>query len=248
MNLDLTGFRRDGERRMHFDARALMNDSFAILRRFDWYALLAAVAMSVLFDFGLDMNPVFSLVLGVAVYAGVALLRPRSPELAAAVAEPATPEEEAFLRARQATVRVHGLAGHIENEKLRERVQAIGRAFDRMLDVMEEDKEYASAPNYETELVEPFSYFLANYVRLNQRGIDLANPQLANFEKTVVPQVEVFAKSFYQHYHDGDVIDLAARLEIFWSNLESRDEEADDATAETDEATGVDDDLKEARL
>jgi hypothetical protein len=200
-------------------------DSLAVLRRFAPLALSVAVGAAALFAFVLDLSLPFTLVLALGVYVGVALLLSKPAVIPNVIEEPLSPDEETFVRARDETAQVLHLAQQIENESMRARVVSIGQTFDRMLDVMQEDKNYMLAPDYEANLVEPFEKKLSYYVRLTKRGIDLANPQLLRFEQVDVPRNETLARTFYQRYHDLDVMDLAALLETFWDNPDDDVEE-----------------------
>lgn len=227
MNLTFSIERSKREVTMPGNLQQLGRDALAILRRFSPLALAAAIASVPLFLFVLDLHPLFAILLGAGVYVGVALLIGKAAEIALVPPEPLTPDEEAFVRARVDTARVMELAQQIDNESMRGRVESIGQTFGGMLDVMEEDRNYALAPDYEAVIVEPFSKKLAYYVRLTNRDIDLANPQLVRFEQVDVPRNEAVARKFYQRYHDGDVMDLAALLETFWDEADEEDSEPD---------------------
>ncbi len=224
MNLSLSTARSKHEATMPGNLHQLSVDSLAILRRFSPYALLAALAATALFLLVLDLWAPLSLLLGAGVYLGVTLLIGKTAETPPVVVEPLSPDEEAFVRAREDTARVLGLAQQIDDESMRGRVEAIGQTFGRMLDVMQEDRNFSLAPDYEAVIVEPFSKKLAYYVRLTNREIDLANPQLVRFEQVDVPRNEAVARKFYQRYHDGDVMDLAALLETFWDEADDDDD------------------------
>jgi hypothetical protein len=227
MNIDLFTGQWIGERLMPFDARRLLTDAIAILRRFDPRALIIAGASTLLLAIPLETNPLLALVLGVAVYAGVALLWERAAK-EETVVEPPTPEEEAFQRMRASTAQVLVLAEEVENPEVQERVLQIGDTFTVMLDVMEKDKVkngYASAPEFQEDVVVPFVTMLDYYVRLSQRRIELVEHHLKQFEQTELRRYESLSKSFYQHYHDGDVYDFVALLEMFKSDGDEEDEE-----------------------
>lgn len=234
MNLSVSAARSKRKTTMPDNVQQLGVDSLAILRRFSLYALAAALAMAAIFLFALDFWLPLALLLAVGVYAGVALLLGKPTETPVAPPEPLTPDEEAFVRARDDTARVMELAQQIKNESMRTRVEAIGQTFGRMLDYMEEDKNFTLAPDYEVVIVEPFSKKLAYYVRLTNREIDRANPQLIRFEQDDVPRNEALARNFYQRYHDDDVMDLAALLESFWEAADDEDAEGDSSFAEDD--------------
>jgi hypothetical protein len=238
MNLDVSAASRIGERRMRLDGKQLLVDSVAILRQFNPYASVAGIAATLLLVSPLqDMQPIFSLLLGVAVYVGVTLLWPQALSKTSDIEGPVNPDDEAFQKAREATSRVMLLANQIDKVEVQQQVQEIGLAFDRMLNVMEEDGKYFAAPDYKAELIDPFEAVLSDYVELGKREIELASHQIVTFEETIVPQVREFTKSFYQHYHDDRVRDLAARIEIFWLTVASHEEEdadADDVAFEDD--------------
>ena len=244
MNPDVTVPTRIGKRSMQFDGKQLLADSISILRSFNRYGFVAGVAATILFLSPLlDMHPLLSLALGVAVYAGVTLVWPQDSVTAGAPVEPDSPNQEAFLQARQATTRVMELAGQIAKTDVQKEVQEIGQAFAKMLEVMKKDGNYVAVPTYNDELIAPFEAVLAEYVELGKREIDLVSHLLATFEETVVPQVREFTKSYYQHYHDDRVRDLAARIEIFWDTVASQreeDEDLDDLTVDDEMGNGVD--------
>lgn len=236
MNFEQFASRSEGERRMRIGGRQLMTDALAILRELNIRALSIALVSTLVFIAGLKMHPLLSVALGAAVYAGVALLWQRSAP-SAIVPIPLTLEEEAFQRMRASTAHVVATAEAIENPAIRERVSAIGQAFAAMLGVMELDKkkkQFDAAPDYEVRVVGPFEKKLEYYVYLSGRRVELAAPQLARFEQIELPRYEVLTKSFYQHYHDGDVIDFAALLEIFEDDGERDDEEAGDLLGDHD--------------
>jgi hypothetical protein len=168
---------------------------------------------------------------------GSALLLNKPAKESPIFVEPPSPDEEAFHRARNETAQVQQLAQQIDDESMRERVTSIGQTFDRMLDVMQEDENYMLAPDYEANIVEPFQKKLSYYVRLTERGIDLANPQLQRFEQVDVPRNEALARTFYQRYHDIDVMDLAALLESFWDTPDDDEEQEFDFEDEDDSET-----------
>lgn len=210
---------------MQVDLRQLGGDSLAVLRRFSPVALLAAIGSAVVFALLLDLWLPLSIVLAVGVYVGVALLLGKPFEMLVIDEVQLSPDEEAYVRAREDTAHVLQLGQQIEDTSMRGRVESIGQTFDRMLDIMQEDNNYTLAPDYEAVLVEPFAKKLAYYVRLTIRDIDLANPQLVRFREVDVPRNEAVARTFYQRYHDGDVMDLAALLETFWDDDEEIEEE-----------------------
>jgi hypothetical protein len=223
---------------MRFDGKQLLVDSIAILRDFNPYACVAGIAATILIASPLvEMHPLISLVLGVAAYAGITLVWPQGPQAISDQYEALSPDEETFQEARRATTRVMVLASQVNNVEVKQEVQEIGLAFDKMLSVMEEDGKYRAAPDYKDDLIDPFEAVLADYVDLGKREVELASHQLVTFEEIIVPQVREFTKSFYQHYHDDRVRDLAARIEIFWSTVASPDDEDED----TDEVAFEDD-------
>lgn len=222
MNIDLFAGRPGGGLRMRTDIHALGADSISILRRFDWRALVAAMVSLPIFLFLLDIHPLISLFLAVAVYSGVALLL--GYPAPAIELEPPTPEEAAFARMRVSTAHVLELAAGIQKPEIEDRVTLIGHAFAKMLDVMQEDAEYSFAPEYETEVVGPFEQKLGLYRRLTDRGIDTAAPLVKRFEEQDLRGYETLTRSFYQQYHVGDVINLAALLELFRAAEVDKDE------------------------
>lgn len=243
MNPDVSVPTRIGKRRMQFDGKQLLTDSISILRKFNPYACVAGIMSTILFVSPLlEMHPLLSLALGAAVYAGVTLVWPQKYTTSDDPGEPLGPEKEAYLQAQQATTRVTVFASQIDKAGVQREVQEIGLSFAKMLDVMKKDGNYVAVPTYNAELIAPFEAVLAEYVELGKRDIDLATHQLATFEETVVPQVREFTKSYYQHYHDDRVRDLAARIEIFWDTVDSQreeDEDLDDLTVDDELGNGA---------
>lgn len=235
MNLSVSAERSRRKAAMPGNVHELRVNSVTILRRFSPYALAAALAMGAIFLLVLDLWFPLSIVLAVGVYVGVALLFGKTEETPVVIPEPLSTDEEAFARARDETTRVLELAQQIENESMRGRVEAIGQTFGVMLDVMDEDKNYTLAPDYEAVIVEPFAKKLAYYVRLTKREIDLANLQLVRFEQVDVPRNEALARKFYQRYHDGDVMDLAALLESYGQEMDDEEDSENDLSFTDDD-------------
>ncbi len=242
MNPDLSVTTEIGKRQMRVDSRQLIQDSLKILRRFEPIALVAAVGAMLLFAFALGLNPIVAFVLGSAFYPGVALILSR-PTLDPHVDALPTPEEEAFQRMRGSTAHVLALAQDVESPEIRERVVHIAETFKAMIDVMDKDKNvtnFASAPEYEVDIVGPFEKKLEYYVLLSERRVALAAPQIAQFEEDELRHYEALTKSFYQHYHDRAVMDFAALIEIFhdWDEndeTETNTKDEFDTDADTEE-------------
>src|SRR5215218_7637160 len=140
MNPDVSVPAGSGERHMRLDGKQLLIDSIAILRDFNPYACVAGIAATILIVSPLvEMHPLISLVLGVAVYAGITLVWPQKRLSDNVEDEPVSSEVAAFQQARQATTRVMVLASQIDKADVQQQVQEIGLAFAKMLNVMEED-------------------------------------------------------------------------------------------------------------
>ena len=152
------------------------------------------------------------------------MARPRRaqtlPEL---IPAPTTDEEQAFANAGAATANIMAQAKSIPNASVRREVRAVGAKFGKMLDAMEADNRFASAPDYYNLLVHGFELQLIAYVRMIERKVNLAEAQLEHFEQNIVPRTEQVAESFYQSYHLNDVIDLAALIELHKLNLDNID-------------------------
>ena len=217
-------------------ARELAVDSIAILRKFDPVALVIAIAALVVIAGLLDIGPVWGIVLAAMTYVGTTLLRPHS-----APSEPIPPPPpglEAYARSRESSARMLTLAKEVADATVRRQVRAVQAKFTKMLDVMDVDQKFTSTGDYYAILVHPFERLLGEYVRLSSRKIPGAEPQLKHFEREVVPRTEAVAEAFYQDYHQTDVIDLAALMEIHRLNLDSLSPDAED-----DEIDVEDDDL-----
>jgi hypothetical protein len=100
-------------------------------------------------------------------------------------------------------------------------VRAVGAKFGKMLDAMESDKRYSSAPDYYSLLVHGFEQQMIPYMRIIERKVNVAQPQVKHFEENIVPRTLTVAESFYQDYHLKDVLDLAALIEMHKLNLDN---------------------------
>lgn len=236
MNLSVAGINRKSGGRMRIDVRQLWVDSRAILSTFDKYALIVAVVNGAAFVVLLGMNEFLALALSLATYAGVALVRPHPAVPAPAPPEPISDDEAAFQQARASTAHVLEQAELIGNPRVQEGVRGVAAKFGKMLDVMQKDRDFKDAPEYDTKVVGPFASMLDKYVLLLDRGVDLASPQLAYFEQVEVPRIDSASDVLYQRYHETHVLDLAALLELHRIIIDSLDtEETDFEDAEADE-------------
>jgi len=205
------------------DFRQLGRDSRSILRTFDKWALGAAIAALIVMLVA-GVTPILAFVLSPAVYAGIALARPHRQK-AAPRQEPilTTEEEQAFLNAGAATANIMTQARLIPNRTVRRQVRAVGANFGKMLDAMQADKRYRSAPDYYNLLVHGFEQQMISYMRMIERKVNLAQPQVEHFEENIVPRTLTVAESFYQDYHLNDVLDLATLIEMHKLNLDNID-------------------------
>jgi hypothetical protein len=227
-------------------AQKLAIDSLAILKNFDPIALVIAVAALVLF-LVLDIHAIVALALAVMTYAGITLVRPHP--VPAIQIQTQSEGETAFTLSRESCARMQTLAKEISDPAFRRRARAVPGKFTKMLDVMEEDQKFVSTGDYYSILVHPFERMLGEYVRLSSRQVPSAGPQLRYFERDIVPRTEAVAEAFYQDYHQSDVIDLAALMEIHRLNLDTLspddeetglDEEDDDRNGHEDNRTALD--------
>lgn len=214
-------------------ARQLAMDSIAILRTFDPIAFVIAVVCSMVLLGMLHLNVLASLVLAAMTYVGTTLLRPHTAP--AVPAPPPSAGEEAYAQSRASCARMLTVAKEITDPTVRRQVRAVQAKFSKMLDVMDEDQKFVSTSEYYSGLVRPFERILGEYLRLSSRNVPSAVPQLRRFERDVVPRTEAVAEAFYQDYHQMDVIDLAALMEIHRLNLDSLspDDEEDDGNDDT---------------
>jgi hypothetical protein len=215
------------QERQRIDLRKLARECLAILRAFDKWALIAAVVALIVMVI-VNVSPLLAILLSPAVYVGAALARPRR-SVSEPIPDPPKPEEEqAFARAGAATANIMSQAALIRTTRVRRQVRAVGTKFGKMLDVMQEDRRFASAPDYYDRLVHGFEQQLVAYVRMIERKVALAESQIEHFEQNIVPRTLQVAEAFYQSYHLDDVIDLAALMELHKLNLDNLDGAGDD--------------------
>ncbi len=200
-------------------ARQLAVDSIAILRTFDRVAAVVAIVAFLVIAIPLDIGPLLALVLAAMTYVGMALLRPH--QVPVSVEPIPSIDEEAYALSRESCAHMLIVVKECPDPSTRRRVRAVQGKFTKMLDVMDEDQKFKSTNDYYIALVRPFERLLSEYVRLSSRAVPLAGPQLRYFERDIVPRTEAVAEAFYQDYHQTDVIDLAALMEIHRLNLDS---------------------------
>jgi ABC-type multidrug transport system fused ATPase/permease subunit len=197
--------------------------------RLDAIAASIAVVAAFVLIFVLDMQWAIVILLALAIYVGVHLLRPQSdsPE---PILERASPEQEAIAAARVASAKIAGSIPELQSVANREQVAMIVTEIDMMLDAIEEDatrneSKLAAAPLYYSRLVHPFDDYLSEAIRLWRRKVKLADVHLERLESDVLPRYTKAAQEFYQEYHSQDVLDLAALAEILMYNLDSLGEQ-----------------------
>lgn len=155
----------------------------------------------------------------------------RFPNPVVELPQPISPELQALEAARDASARITESIPGIQKASMRKRVTSIVTQIDKMLNVIEEDgnekeEKLAAAPLYESRLVRLFETSLRDDLKLRVRGVEMADSSHQHFETVVLPRLEKAAKEFYQRYHQSDVINLAALLEILKYNLDSIDDDS----------------------
>src|SRR4051794_28710191 len=199
--------------------KQLAVDSMVILRDFDRMAAVVAIVAFLVIAIPLDIGPLWALGLAGMTYVGTALLRPHQVPIS--IEPMPSIDEDAYALSRDSSARMLILVKECPDPATRRRVRAVQGKFTKMLDVMDEDQKFKSTNDYYTVLIRPFERLLSEYVRLSSRAVPLAGPQLRYFERDIVPRTEAVAEAFYQDYHQTDVIDLAALMEIHRLNLDS---------------------------
>jgi 5-bromo-4-chloroindolyl phosphate hydrolysis protein len=187
--------------------------------------LVAGVVAAVLFlvlTFGTGLSIPIAIVLAVAAYVGIVLVRPqvggRRGDTAAEAAEKAALAYQTSLT-KVATIR--GLAARVQKEGTRDLVLRISDQSDRILAAMKEDNNFAAAPLFLEQLLEPTESLLETYVRLSTRGVKAADELLARNESQDLPMIERAARNFFERMHRDSIVDLAALSEVLEFNLEN---------------------------
>jgi ABC-type transport system involved in cytochrome bd biosynthesis fused ATPase/permease subunit len=183
--------------------------------------VVAAVLVLVLaFVAGLSLP--IAIVLALAAYVGIVLVRPTvgrpRGDTAEEAAEKATLAYETSV-AKVATIR--GLAARVQKEGTRDLVLRICDQSDRILAAMKEDNNFKAAPLFLEQLLEPTEALLETYVRLSTRGVKAADELLARNESQDLPMIERAARNFFERMHRDSIVDLAALSEVLEFNLEN---------------------------
>jgi hypothetical protein len=177
---------------------------------------LAAALLLLAIRFG--AAPWLAIVMAVAVYAGIVLLRSRSAP--AATVDEAQRQHLAFQSALANAEAIRALQPRIANPAAREQVERILDQIAQVLAVMRDDGNLAAAPLFNDHLMAPARALLTEYVRLSNRGINSAGDLLEKTETQGLPRIERAIDSFYERLHRSHVVDLATLGELLELNLE----------------------------
>jgi len=129
--------------------------------------------------------------------------------------------ERAYKAAVANIAAIRELMPGITDPAVREQIGGILIRFDRVLKVIDEDKNLAATPLFNDRLVQPLLSFLTDYVRLAARNVKSARDLLAKAESHDLPMFERAIDDFFEKLHRGHVVDLATLSEILEFNLES---------------------------
>ena len=166
----------------------------------------------------LGLTPWLAILLAVATYAAIVLLRPRpAPD---ETVDEAHRQHLAFQAALANAEAIRALQARIARPAVREQV---GRILDRIaqvLAVIQEDGNLAAAPLFNDHLLAPVRALLTEYVRLSNREISSASELLEKTETHDLPRIERAIDTFYERLHRSHVVDLATLGEMLELNLE----------------------------
>jgi len=176
---------------------------------------LAAALLLLAIQFG--AAPWLAIVMAVATYAGIMLIRSR-PALAAD--DEAHRQHLAFQSALANAEAMRALQPRIANRGAREQVGRIIGRSTQVLEVMRDDGNLAAAPLFNDHLMAPARALLTEYVRLSSRGISSAGDLLEKTETRDLPRIERAVDTFYERLHRSHVVDLATLGEMLDLNLE----------------------------
>ncbi len=186
-----------------------------VFRHNDVVAGGAAAALLVLLVL-VNVTPWVSVLLAVAVYVGIVLLRPQD--------RPDTLMDEhrhAYESGLAHLASIRALTPQVVKPDVRDRVRRMANRAEQVLAVMEEDRLLAAATPFNNHLLEPFDVLLAEYVRLSNRGVKGAERLLEKAESHDLPMIESAVDSFYEKLHRGTIVDLATHGELLELNIES---------------------------
>lgn len=183
---------------------------------------IVAVVAFLLLAFAADVPLVAAMVITIAAYLGVVLIRPQ------VAARPEDTVEESAERAALAyetaiakVEAIRGLAARVQKEGTRDLVVRIADQSDRSLAAMKEGSNVAAAPLFLEQLLEPAEALLETYVRFSARGVKAADELLARNEGQDLPMIERASRQFFERLQREGGVDLTALREVLEFNLES---------------------------
>jgi hypothetical protein len=162
--------------------------------------------------------PWFAILLAVATYIGIALIRPVPDP---AIDREPLEQELAFQSAVLHLTNIRDLESRIPKQEIQDQIHRIAGRIGQVLEVMEEDRMLGAAVPFNERLLEPFHALLAEYVRLSARGVKTAEPLLHKAETHDLPLIERAVETFYEKLNRGIVIDLATHAEILSLDIDS---------------------------
>lgn len=188
----------------------------------DLIAGVAAAAVLLVVVVGLDASILVGIVLAIAAYIGIVLVRPRVDRTAVDTKEQITERATiAYQTSLTKAAQIRSLATRIQKDAPRETTLHIADQADRILAAMKEDGNLTAAPLFLEQLLEPTDELLENYVRLSTRGVTAANELLTRNETQDLPMIEQAARNFFEKMHRDSIVDLAALSEVLEFNLET---------------------------
>jgi len=168
--------------------------------------------------FGLQVPLWLGVVLAVACFAGVALLRPGSENAVASDARAALNRDLAQGATEVAELR--RLAHRILSPAAKVRVLDITDSADRILGVLRQDRPDPDiAASFLGRYLGPAQRLVAQYVRVAERGVSGAAPALAKIEQVDLPLLDQKLRELYDGLHRGDLIDLEVASEMLEFDL-----------------------------
>jgi len=240
---------------MDDDLTSVIETVKALLRRLNpaatAVAIVAALGMIVL----LEVHWAVSILLAEGIYAGIWLIRDAGRPAGLPNPEPPPLHADfAYVtRSRTAASNIAGSIAWLQswaeqettggrNQDFRQvrasindgaalnQIGAVVSEINQMMNAIEEDavnkpSKLAAAPLYSTKFVDPFEQYLAKLVYLLGRQVIVSTKDWERFVSTILPNFVTTAETFYQEYHNQDVLDLAVLTEILKDNLESVDDD-----------------------
>jgi hypothetical protein len=164
--------------------------------------------------------PWIAILLAVATYIGIVLMRPASEP---AVDKSALEQKLAFQSAVLHLASIRDLQSHVLKQDVHDQIQRIAGRISQVLEVMDQDAMFVAAVPFNERLLEPFQVLLAEYVRLSARDVKSAEQLLQKAEAHDLPLIERAVENFYEKLNRGTVIDLATHAEMLSLDIESLD-------------------------